>query len=780
MPYPTPIVEIAFDASPYDVSPTWTNVTSWVRSLSTDRGRSDDWDDFYGSAQVVLNNRTRLFDPYNTSGTYYGKLLPRKQIRITANADPGRTNLVPNPSFETNTTGWVAASLSLLRVTTDSFVGSASMQMTSTSNVALDARTAYDPNTLVIAGQVYTASAYLKNTAGNNRSHSIQIRWFNSGGALISTSSTTIAINVGSPWTRVSVTGSAPVGAVNADVAILTQATNPSTTNVALVDGVMLEQSSTAGTYFDGSTVGYAWNGTPNASTSSSVYQPVFRGYISGWNPSWTDAGTDSTVTLSCFDALQLLGSEQLPADWSKQYIISTSPRHYYPCDDPITPFTAGGVLTDYGSAPQNMITTALASSGSQLAVGLVNSSLQGTDGTAAATATGAVQPATAFTVSMWTILNPGAAYVYGEASDCFWIIGFNGTTSKYFVEVVSASAGLSFVYTTNQTYDTTARMVTFSFQALSSFQLYLDGVPVATTGTISAAIYVPFGEQTTIGNAQVQQVIIWNNIQTAATIQEIYKYSTVALPETTTARANRIIAETPFPGALCSFPASPAVSVLDITDDAPFVAPELRRVAASECAPLFVSKDGVITMYQQQQQFTQNRSIVSQITYGTGGEKMGQIFQLMPDGDSMRNEVNVSMSQGGVYTQRNQASVTAYGVSSQSVNSQVQTLADAQEIANITTSWGGNIYPRLSPVDVVLSSTQNWAPTLALELMDRITINAQPPSGGNAITVPMLVQNIKCEASPGFWKTTLEGSARWAAVFIIGQSLIGGTDLLG
>jgi hypothetical protein len=148
MPYPTPIVEIAFDDSPYVVNPTWTNVTSWVRSLSTDRGRSDDWDDFYGSAQVVLNNRTRLFDPYNTSGTYYGKLLPRRQIRIRAQTNDG-----------------------------------------------------------------------------------------------------------GSPVTH-----------------------------------------------------------------------DVFRGYISGWNPSWTDAGTDSTVTLSCMDALGLLSSDTLPDDWVESYILSLSP----------------------------------------------------------------------------------------------------------------------------------------------------------------------------------------------------------------------------------------------------------------------------------------------------------------------------------------------------------------------------------------------------------------------------------------------------------------------
>jgi len=85
MAYPTTIVEIAFDGTPYDVSPTWTAVTSYVRLVNTSRGRSDDFTDFdTGTAQVVLDNRSRLFDPFYTSGTYYGKLLPRKQIRVRA------------------------------------------------------------------------------------------------------------------------------------------------------------------------------------------------------------------------------------------------------------------------------------------------------------------------------------------------------------------------------------------------------------------------------------------------------------------------------------------------------------------------------------------------------------------------------------------------------------------------------------------------------------------------------------------------------------------------
>ena len=604
MPYPTPIVEIGFDHGPYELNPTWTPVTAYVWNMTIDRGRSDDWGDFDGSASVTLNNRDRRFDPYNTSGPYYGKLLPRRQIRIRAQT---------------------------------------------------------------IEGGVTTT-------------------------------------------------------------------------------------------------------------------HDVFRGFIDGWSPEWTDAGTNSSVTLSCFDAFQLLGSEQLPADWSREYVLSTSPRHYWPCDEPITPFTAGGVVKDYGSYPQNLITTALATGGEQLAAGLVNSSIQGTGGVSAASAYGAVLGASSFTVSMWAVLDADVTTSFGEIGNCSWTLGFTSATSKYTVLIDDyANSGLYRSYTTTGTFDGGAiRMISFSFNvSTKAFALYLDGVSVATSVITGGSFYIPIGEQTNIGGGQIQQLIIWTSVVSQAVIQEIWKYSTVTLPETTSARFQRIMAQSLFPNALTSPAASPVNNVLDITDDAPFIAPELRKVATSEGGPIFVSKAGVITMFSQLQQFTQTKSVTSQVTYGDGGTDMGTTVQLTPDGDSMRNVVNVTMSQGGVYNQRNSTSLNAYGEASMSLDTQVQTLTNAQALANISTGWGGNIYPRLSPIDVVLDSANIWKPTMELELMERITVKVKPPTG-NVITVPMLVQSIRHQVEPGYWKTTLEGSARWAAVFIIGQSLIGGTDLIG
>jgi hypothetical protein len=271
----------------------------------------------------------------------------------------------------------------------------------------------------------------------------------------------------------------------------------------------------------------------------------------------------------------------------------------------------------------------------------------------------------------------------------------------------------------------------------------------------------------------------VWDGIQTQAVFQEIFKYSTVAFSESTAARFNRLIAQTSFPSGMTSAPSAPASTVLDLTDDAPMTTSELQKVADSEYAPLFVTRAGVLTLYNQNQIRSQSRSIVSQGTYGTGGYSIGPEVAIAYDGDSMRNEADVTMSQGGVYTKKNTSSINTYGAAQASVDTQVASLANAVAIGDIVTGWGGQVYPKADPVEVVLSPDGDWSNALDRELNDRITLVVSPPTG-NAITTPMLLSRITHSVVPGQWTTTFEGSARWAAVFILNQSRLNGTDLLG
>jgi hypothetical protein len=78
-------VFIAFTSNAYEANPNWVEVTQYVRQVSLNRGRTDELEQFQGGkATVVLDNRTRIFDPFNTDGVYYGNLKPRKQIKIVA------------------------------------------------------------------------------------------------------------------------------------------------------------------------------------------------------------------------------------------------------------------------------------------------------------------------------------------------------------------------------------------------------------------------------------------------------------------------------------------------------------------------------------------------------------------------------------------------------------------------------------------------------------------------------------------------------------------------
>ena len=66
-----------------DTDSDFVDVSSDVRSVSVDRGRSRELQQCQaGRASIVLDNSSRTYDPLNAAGTYYGKILPGRQVRI--------------------------------------------------------------------------------------------------------------------------------------------------------------------------------------------------------------------------------------------------------------------------------------------------------------------------------------------------------------------------------------------------------------------------------------------------------------------------------------------------------------------------------------------------------------------------------------------------------------------------------------------------------------------------------------------------------------------------
>ena len=62
------------------------DISTRVQSVSTRRGKSEALDRIdSGISSIVLDNKDRLFDPLYEAGLYYGQLVPRRQVRVSAN-----------------------------------------------------------------------------------------------------------------------------------------------------------------------------------------------------------------------------------------------------------------------------------------------------------------------------------------------------------------------------------------------------------------------------------------------------------------------------------------------------------------------------------------------------------------------------------------------------------------------------------------------------------------------------------------------------------------------
>lgn len=83
-------LEVAWGNDPLDTpgAGEWTDETSYLRHVSTDRGRSNELESYpAGTCDIVLDDRTRRFDPHNVASALYPNVKRRKRVRVTASHD---------------------------------------------------------------------------------------------------------------------------------------------------------------------------------------------------------------------------------------------------------------------------------------------------------------------------------------------------------------------------------------------------------------------------------------------------------------------------------------------------------------------------------------------------------------------------------------------------------------------------------------------------------------------------------------------------------------------
>lgn len=184
-----------------------------------------------------------------------------------------RRNLVLNPSFETNTTGWSATGstpATISRVTSGYKYGAAALQVACDGTVTLQG--AYVPTKIsVSASTTYTYSVWFKGELGKY----VQLNFaeYNSGSTLLSTTSSTLVETTGN-WQRLYVTKQTSSTTATVEISIKNIG---AVAHTFLVDGVLFEKSTEVQEYFDGATTAtdeytYSWAGTAHASASIAIH----------------------------------------------------------------------------------------------------------------------------------------------------------------------------------------------------------------------------------------------------------------------------------------------------------------------------------------------------------------------------------------------------------------------------------------------------------------------------------------------------------------------------
>ena len=178
-----------------------------------------------------------------------------------------RTNLITNPSFETNTTNWTAIGGSIARVATQQYHGVYSLQITPTAATTDGAR--FDTVTTVTS-QLYAISCKFLGIAGVK----YKISMATTGGVDLAA----FVFTATGRWQWVSVYYQETAGTTRR--VVVSKATSANT-GVFYIDGVQVEAISAGefvSTYIDGDQAGlvpnqfpaaYLWTGTPHASTST-------------------------------------------------------------------------------------------------------------------------------------------------------------------------------------------------------------------------------------------------------------------------------------------------------------------------------------------------------------------------------------------------------------------------------------------------------------------------------------------------------------------------------
>lgn len=331
------VVEVGFGSAITTpvASISWTEITSRLDMTTGvtigNRGAQDE--------QSETQPTTCSFDADNSDGAltsgldsspYYPNV--KKNVPIRIRAITTAKNLISNPTFETNTTGWSSSGTpGIVRSTAQAQQGTASMLITWGAVGSQSVRT--DVYGLDI-GTTYTASAYVRVPSGDQVAR-LKVAARSTGTDYAFGSYSTLF----DTWQRITCTFTATETSVQLRL-------NPQTPtgagDLTYVDAVQVEEGSSA-TTFD---------------SDPAQTHDLFYGMVNAWPVQWK--GLYSTASITATDVFKLLDKGSLETMLSEEVLLD-GPLGYYPLTEG-SDSTAAGDLSGTTAGP--LAVTAVGSGG--------------------------------------------------------------------------------------------------------------------------------------------------------------------------------------------------------------------------------------------------------------------------------------------------------------------------------------------------------------------------------------------------------------------------------
>jgi hypothetical protein len=236
---------------------------------------------------------------------------------------------------------------------------------------------------------------------------------------------------------------------------------------------------------------------------------------------------------------------------------------------------------------------------------------------------------------------------------------------------------------------------------------------------------------------------------------------------------------ETSVSASLYNITTTPEATVSEIPVTG-LVVTELQKVSNSEGGELFINKAGVLQFTNRSYAPAQGAS-ADVITFddSPGSNPYGQNLDVEYTADDISNDLVVTFSGGGSVRQTNTASQTSSGVVSTTIDTYLSSITGATDLATYEIAIRSVLKPQVSAIEASVARTETqWYDILNLELLSPFTITRTPPAG-TVFTQKMIVNSISHDISPSGWRTSIQGSARYANWFVLDTSALDGPDLL-